>query len=91
MATKGYPGEYKTGSEIKGLDRAAQVEGVKVFHAGTKRDGARLLANGGRVLNVTASGKTVAEARERAYRAIDLIDWPEGFYRRDIAWRALKR
>lgn len=91
MATKGYPGEYKTGSEIKGLERAALVEGVKVFHAGTKRDGARLLANGGRVLNVTASGKTVTEARERAYEAIGRIDWPEGFYRRDIAWRALKR
>jgi len=91
MATKGYPGEYQTGSEIKGLKRAAQVEGVKVFHAGTTRDGARLLANGGRVLDITASGKTVAEARARAYEAIGRIDWPEGFYRSDIAWRALKR
>jgi phosphoribosylamine--glycine ligase len=91
LATKGYPGEYATGSEIKGLERASAAEGIKIFHAGTRRDGARLLAAGGRVLNVTATGATVAQARERAYRAIDLIDWPEGFCRRDIAWRAMKR
>jgi len=90
LATKGYPGDYATGSEIKGLERAGKIEGVKIFHAGTRREGARLLAAGGRVLNVTATGKGVAEARERAYRAIDLIDWPEGFYRRDIAWRVLQ-
>ncbi len=89
LATKGYPGAYATGSEIKGLERASEVEGVKIFHAGTRREGARLLASGGRVLDVTATGKNIAEARARAYRAIDLIDWPEGFYRRDIAWRAL--
>jgi phosphoribosylamine--glycine ligase len=91
LATRGYPGSYATGSEINGLERASAIEGVKIFHAGTRRDGARLLAAGGRVLNVTATGKNIAAARERAYRAIDLIDWPEGFYRRDIAWRALQR
>jgi phosphoribosylamine--glycine ligase len=89
LATKGYPGNYQSGSEIRGLAKAGEVEGVKIFHAGTRRDGDRLVAAGGRVLNVTATGKTLAEARERAYRAVDLIDWPEGFYRRDIGWRAL--
>jgi phosphoribosylamine--glycine ligase len=91
MATKGYPDSYPKGSEIRGLDEAAKVEGVQIFHAGTKAgpDG-KILANGGRVLNVSAMAPTVEEARARAYRAIDLIDWPEGFYRKDIAWRALK-
>jgi phosphoribosylamine--glycine ligase len=89
LATKGYPGAYTSGSEIRGLDEAAKVEGVTIFHAGTKRDGGKLLANGGRVLNVTATGKTVKEAQTRAYKAVDLIDWPEGFCRRDIGWRAL--
>lgn len=91
MATKGYPDSYPKGSEIRGLAEAAKVEGVEIFHAGTKADGARLLANGGRVLNVTALAPTVEEARARAYRAVDLIDWPEGFCRRDIAWRAVGR
>ncbi|ALV25864.1 phosphoribosylamine--glycine ligase [Pannonibacter phragmitetus] len=89
MAAKGYPGAYEKNTEIRGLEAAGKVEGVKVFHAGTKADGGRILATGGRVLNVTATGRTVAEARERAYTAVDLIDWPEGFCRRDIAWRAL--
>ncbi|MGE5150330.1 MAG: phosphoribosylamine--glycine ligase [Rhodospirillaceae bacterium] len=89
MATKGYPDSYARGSEIRGLDAAANVPGVQIFHAGTKRDGDRILANGGRVLSVTAMARTVHEARERAYRAVDLIDWPEGFCRRDIAWRAV--
>jgi phosphoribosylamine--glycine ligase len=89
MATKGYPDSYPKGSEIRGLDAAAKVPGVQIFHAGTKRDGDRMLANGGRVLNVTAMARTVQEARDRAYRAVDLIDWPEGFCRRDIAWRAV--
>lgn len=89
LATKGYPGAYKPGSEIRGLDKAAAVEGVTIFHAGTKRDGDKILANGGRVLNVTAVGKTVKEAQTRAYKAVDLIDWPEGFCRRDIGWRAV--
>jgi phosphoribosylamine---glycine ligase len=89
MAARGYPGAYAKGSEIRGLDRAAAVEGVTVFHAGTRADGGRVLADGGRVLGITALGRDVAEARARAYRAVDAIDWPEGFCRRDIAWRAL--
>jgi phosphoribosylamine--glycine ligase len=89
LATKGYPDSYPKGSEIRGLDDAAKVPGVQIFHAGTRRDGDRTLASGGRVLNVTAMARTVQEARERAYRAVDLIDWPEGFCRRDIAWRAI--
>ncbi len=91
MAANGYPDAYKKGSEIRGLEAAGKVEGVQVFHAGTKADGAHILANGGRVLNVTASAATVEEARNRAYKAVDLIDWPEGFCRRDIAWRAVAR
>ena len=91
MATKGYPGAYGKGSVIEGLDDAAQVEGVEIFHAGTKADGGRILANGGRVLNVCARGKTVAEAQSRAYAAVDRIKWPDGFCRRDIGWRAIAR
>ena len=90
MAANGYPDAYKKGTEIKGLEAAGKVDGVQVFHAGTKANGTHILANGGRVLNVTASAPTVEEARERAYKAVDLIDWPEGFCRRDIAWRAIK-
>jgi phosphoribosylamine--glycine ligase len=88
LATKGYPDAYPRGSEIRGLDAASKVPGVEIFHAGTKAEGSRILANGGRVLNVTALAPTVQEARARAYQAVDLIDWPEGFCRRDIAWRA---
>jgi phosphoribosylamine--glycine ligase len=91
MAAKGYPGEYARGSVIEGLDDAAKVEGVEIFHAGTKADGNRILANGGRVLNVSAIGKTVREAQARAYEAISRIRWPEGFYRHDIGWRAVER
>jgi phosphoribosylamine--glycine ligase len=91
MAAKGYPGAYRKGSEIRGLDAAAKVEGVQIFHAGTKSVEGRVLANGGRVLNVAAMAPTVEEARSRAYRAVDLIDWPDGFCRRDIAWRAIAR
>jgi phosphoribosylamine---glycine ligase len=91
MATKGYPGAYGKGSVIEGLDDAAQVEGVEIFHAGTKAAGGRILANGGRVLNVCARGKTVAEAQSRAYTAVDRIKWPDGFCRRDIGWRAIAR
>jgi phosphoribosylamine--glycine ligase len=89
MAAKGYPGDYVKGTEIRGLGAAAEVPGVTIFHAGTRIVDGRVLANGGRVLNVTAQGATLAEARERAYAAIDRIDWPEGFCRRDIGWRAL--
>ncbi len=91
MATRGYPGPYEKGSVIEGLDDAATVEGVEIFHAGTKADGSRVLANGGRVLNVCALGQSVAEAQARAYRAVDCIEWPEGFCRRDIGWRAVAR
>ena len=91
MAAKGYPGDYARGSVIEGLDDAAKVEGVEIFHAGTKADGNRILANGGRVLDVSAIGKTVREAQARAYEAITRIHWPEGFYRHDIGWRAVER
>ncbi len=91
MATQGYPGGYAKGSRIEGLADAAAVDGVEIFHAGTKSDGARILANGGRVLNVCASAPSVREAQARAYAAIDRIRWPEGFCRRDIGWRAVER
>jgi phosphoribosylamine--glycine ligase len=91
MAAKGYPGNYARGSVIEGLDDAAKVEGVEIFHAGTKADGGKILADGGRVLDVSATGKTVSEARRRAYEAVSRIHWPEGFYRHDIGWRAVKR
>jgi phosphoribosylamine--glycine ligase len=85
MAARGYPGHYRKGSEIRGLDRAAALPDVEVFHAGTRRDAdGRLLADGGRVLGVTALGGGLSAARDRAYAAIDRIDWPEGFCRRDI-------
>ncbi len=89
MASDGYPGVYKKGTEIKGLEKAAEIEGVTVFHAGTRIQNGRMLAAGGRVLNVTGEGSTLSEARDRAYRAVDLIDWPDGFCRRDIGWHAL--
>ena len=91
MAANGYPGDYAKGSVIDGLAEAAQVENVEIFHAGTKADGDRILANGGRVLNVSARAKTVREAQQRAYAAVDRIKWPEGFCRRDIGWRAVER
>jgi phosphoribosylamine--glycine ligase len=91
MATKGYPGDYGKGSVIDGLDDAAKVEGVEIFHACTKADGTRILANGGRVLNVCATGCSVTEAQQRAYQAVDRIKWPDGFCRRDIGWQAVER
>jgi phosphoribosylamine---glycine ligase len=91
LAANGYPGTPEAGTEIKGLEAAASVDGVQIFHAGTRREGDRLLAQGGRVLNVTARGRTVAEAQARAYVAAARIDWPGGFYRRDIGWRAIER
>ncbi|MDX1291639.1 MAG: phosphoribosylamine--glycine ligase [Hyphomonas sp.] len=90
LATDGYPGSYAKGSIIRGVKPANELPGVTVFHAGTDMDAAGVLvANGGRVLNVTASGETLKEAVERAYAGVKLIDWPEGFCRRDIGWRAL--
>lgn len=91
MATEGYPGAYQKGSEIRGLDAAGSDQNVTIFHAGTKKSGTKLTASGGRVLNVTALGATIGEARARAYEAIGKVDWPEGFNRSDIGWRALKR
>jgi phosphoribosylamine--glycine ligase len=91
MAANGYPGDYQRGSLIEGLDAAGEIEGVEIFHAGTRADGGKILANGGRVLNVSARGKTVREAQVRAYQAVDRIRWPEGFCRRDIGWRAIER
>jgi phosphoribosylamine--glycine ligase len=91
MAAKGYPGDYAKGTRIDGLADAAKVEGVEIFHAGTKADGDRILASGGRVLNVTATAGTVSEAQRRAYEAVDRIKWPEGFCRRDIGWQAVAR
>lgn len=90
MAAKGYPGSYDKGTEIRGLDQLSS-DALEVFHAGTKQDGNRLLANGGRVLNVTALGATVREAQQNAYKAVSRIDWPEGFCRSDIGWRAIER
>lgn len=91
MAAKGYPGSYAKGSVIEGLDAAAAVDGVEIFHAGTKSEGGKIIAAGGRVLNVSALGRTVAEAQGRAYAAVDRIRWPEGFCRRDIGWQAIQR
>jgi phosphoribosylamine--glycine ligase len=91
MAANGYPGDYAKGSVITGLGDAEKIDGVEIFHAGTRKDDGRILANGGRVLDVTASGKTMAEAQARAYAAVYKIVWPEGFCRRDIGARAVER
>jgi phosphoribosylamine--glycine ligase len=89
LAAEGYPAHPKLYSEIGFLDRAAEVPGVRLFHAGTDIRNGNLVANGGRVLTVCATAATIAEARNAAYKAVDLIHWPGGFCRRDIAWRAL--
>jgi phosphoribosylamine---glycine ligase len=91
MASSGYPGDYKRGSVIEGVEKAAALPDVEIFHAATKADNGRLLADGGRVLDVTARGENVADAQKRAYQAVDLVRWPEGFCRRDIGWRAVAR
>jgi len=91
LATQGYPGSYDKGSIIRGLEGAGAPEGVHIFHAGTAQKDGEIIATGGRVLNVTATGKTVSDAQTRAYDAVDRIDWPEGFCRRDIGWRAIER
>jgi len=91
MATRGYPGDYARGSVIEGLDDAAKVERVEIFHAGTRAKDGKILANGGRVLNVCATGKSVTEAQRRAYTAVNKIRWPGGFCRRDIGWQAVER
>ena len=91
MASKGYPEAPKRGSVISGIEKADKLPDVKVFHAGTALKDGKVIANGGRVLDVTATGKTVKQAQQKAYQAIKLIDWPEGFYRHDIGWRAIER
>jgi phosphoribosylamine--glycine ligase len=90
LAASGYPGTPERGGEIAGIAEAEQ-SGAKVFHAGTALTEGRLVANGGRVLNVTATGAAVSEARDRAYAAVDAIDFPSGFCRRDIGWREVAR
>ncbi|WEK52696.1 MAG: phosphoribosylamine--glycine ligase [Candidatus Kaistia colombiensis] len=89
MAAKGYPGDYAKGTPIAGIELADALADTKVFQAGTALVDGRLVAHGGRVLNVTALGATVGEAQKRAYEAVDTIDWPDGFARRDIGWRAV--
>ena len=89
MAAKGYPGAYARGSQIRGLAELPEDSSHMVFHAGTAEREGSIIAAGGRVLNVTARGATLAEARDRAYEMVDAIDWPGGFCRRDIGWRAL--
>jgi phosphoribosylamine--glycine ligase len=91
MAARGYPGPVERGSLIRGVAEAEALPDVIVFHAGTRMQGDALVANGGRVLAVTATGINVAEAQARAYAAVDRIDWPGGFCRRDIGWRAVER
>ena len=91
IAAKGYPGTPLSGGAIGGIERAEEGEGVTVFQAGTTPGEGGLVASGGRVLAVTAIGRGLGEARERAYRAVDMIDFPDGFHRRDIGWRELER
>ncbi|MBV8790901.1 MAG: phosphoribosylamine--glycine ligase, partial [Pseudolabrys sp.] len=91
MAANGYPGSYEKGSVIEGLADAAAIEHVEIFHAGTKTQDGKIVATGGRVLNVCGTGDTIREAQSRAYSAVDKIKWPGGFCRRDIGWRAIAR
>ncbi|HWE05838.1 MAG TPA: phosphoribosylamine--glycine ligase [Rhizomicrobium sp.] len=91
MAACGYPGNYSRGSEIRGVQDAAKIKGVQIFHAATEKRDGKLCATGGRVLNVAALGSNVEEARSRAYEAVHRIDWPEGFFRSDIGTRGLAR
>jgi phosphoribosylamine--glycine ligase len=91
VAARGYPGTPAGGGTIRAIDAAEQVEGVTVFHAGTALSDGTLVAKGGRVLAVTAVSDTFANARARAYRAVDQIDFADGFHRRDIGWRELAR
>jgi phosphoribosylamine--glycine ligase len=91
LAARGYPGAVTRGSEIRNIEQAAALPGVTIHYAGVRRDRGRLVADGGRVLAVTATGARVSQAQARAYAAVDAIDWPEGFCRRDIGWRAVAR
>ena len=91
MAAEGYPGSYDKGTVIRNLDEADNLKNTRVFHAGTKQVGEEIQAHGGRVLGIGALGKSVKEAQTKAYEAVDIVDWPEGFCRRDIGWRAIDR
>jgi phosphoribosylamine---glycine ligase len=91
MAAEGYPGSYAKGSVIKGLEDMPETSLEMCFHAGTQAREGRYLANGGRVLGLTARGESLAEAQSRAYRLVERVDWPGGFYRSDIGWRALDK
>lgn len=91
MAANGYPGAYEKGSQIQNIEGANAIEKVHVFHAGTKAEGDKVLATGGRVLGVTGRGQTVRDAQNTTYKGVDAINWPAGFCRRDIGWRALER
>ena len=91
MASKGYPGEYSKGTTIRNIAAAEKIDGVEVFHAGTKNNNGEIVANGGRVLNITCREKNLELARKKAYEAISLIDWDDGFYRSDIGCKGLKQ
>ena len=90
MAANGYPGPYKKNSKIINLEQAGSANNIMIFHAGTKKNGHNILATGGRVLNITSLSNTVTEAKNDAYTALNQINWPEGFYRKDIGWRAVE-
>lgn len=91
MAARGYPGHYEKNTVIGNLDQAGSEDNITIFHAGTKKQDGKILAIGGRVLGVTALGTSVSKAKDKAYNALDQVDWPEGFCRRDIGWRAVAR
>ena len=91
VAASGYPGTPAKGGAIRNLDAAEEVPGVTVFQAGTSSRDGELIASGGRVLAITARGRTLGDARDRAYRGVDAIDFADGFHRRDIGWRELER
>jgi phosphoribosylamine--glycine ligase len=91
MAANGYPNAYEKNTVIEGLTKAAAIDDVIVFHAGTKRADGKILATGGRVLGITAIGKTAKQAQEKAYSGVNAINWPQGFCRSDIGWRAIER
>jgi phosphoribosylamine--glycine ligase len=90
LAADGYPGSYTKGTPIHGLDTIPEDAFHMMFHAGTGETDGQIVATGGRVLNATGRGATLQEARDRAYSIADAVNWPEGIFRRDIGWRALK-
>ncbi len=90
MASKGYPEKYETGKLITGLEEAAKMPDVQLFHAGTRRTDEGFVTDGGRVLGVTSRGRNLADAIDRAYAAVSKISWEGAYYRKDIGWRGLK-